>query len=62
MSVSEVFGSMGIVGLSVMVCLLGLSVYSFSVILGKYRRFRAAAFIQTGFNHNTFSRNIRRCF
>lgn len=43
MSFSEIFGSMGIVGLSVMVCLLGLSVYSFSVILDKYRRFRAAA-------------------
>ena len=42
MSVSEILGSMGVVGFAVMICLLGLSVYSISVIVGKYRRFRAA--------------------
>jgi biopolymer transport protein ExbB/biopolymer transport protein TolQ len=36
-------GSMGIVGLSVMLCLVALSVYSVTVILDKYRRFRAAS-------------------
>jgi biopolymer transport protein ExbB/biopolymer transport protein TolQ len=36
-------GSIGFVGLSVMVCLLGLSIYSLSLILDKYRRFRAAS-------------------
>jgi biopolymer transport protein ExbB/biopolymer transport protein TolQ len=43
MSISQIFGSMGVVGLTVMVCLIGLSVYSVTVILDKYRRFRAAA-------------------
>ena len=42
MSFSEIFGSMGIVGLSVMLCLLGLSIYSVTVIFDKFRRFRAA--------------------
>ena len=40
MNVSEMLGSMGIVGMAVMVCLLVLSIYSVSVILGKYRRFK----------------------
>ena len=43
MNVSELFGSMGIVGLTVMACLVALSIYSVTVILDKYRRFRAAA-------------------
>ncbi len=43
MSLSEMFGSMGVFGLSVMVCLVGLSIYSVSVIADKYRRFRAAS-------------------
>jgi len=43
MNIGEMFGSMGLVGLSVMVCLVGLSIYSGTVILDKARRFRAAA-------------------
>ncbi len=43
MNFGEMLGSMGIVGLAVMVCLLGLSLYSVTVILDKFRRFRAAA-------------------
>jgi biopolymer transport protein ExbB/biopolymer transport protein TolQ len=43
MNIQEMFGSMGLVGLSVMVCLIGLSIYSVAVTLDKLRRFRAAA-------------------
>jgi biopolymer transport protein ExbB/biopolymer transport protein TolQ len=43
MNVAEMFGSMGIVGLTVMVCLVALSVYSVTVIFDKFRRFRASA-------------------
>lgn len=43
MSVNEILGSMGVVGFAVMICLLGLSVYSISTIVGKYRRFKASA-------------------
>lgn len=42
MNFSDMMGSIGFVGLSVMICLLGLSIYSVAVILDKYRRFRAA--------------------
>jgi biopolymer transport protein ExbB/biopolymer transport protein TolQ len=43
MSIAELFGSMGVIGLCVMVCLVALSVYSVAVIFDKFRRFRAAA-------------------
>lgn len=43
MSISEMFASMGIVGLAVVVCLVALSIYSVTVILDKVRRFRAAS-------------------
>ncbi len=43
MNVREMFGSMGIVGLTVMVCLVSLSVYSVAVTLDKLRRFRTAS-------------------
>lgn len=43
MNVAQMFGSMGIVGLGVVVCLLVLSLYSVTVILDRFRRFRAAA-------------------
>lgn len=43
MNFNEILGSMGIVGLGVMLSLLSLSVYSVAVILGKYRRFRVAS-------------------
>jgi len=43
MNVVEMFGSMGFIGLSVVVCLVALSVYSVAVIFDKFRRFRAAA-------------------
>jgi biopolymer transport protein ExbB/biopolymer transport protein TolQ len=49
MSFSEMFGSIGVVGMGVLGCLLALSVYSLSVILDKYRRFRAAASQSTEF-------------
>ncbi len=43
MSFHEMIGSMGIIGMAVMVCLLVLSVYSVTVILDKFRRFRASS-------------------
>jgi len=43
MNFQEMFGSMGLVGLCVMGCLLALSIYTVTVILDKYRRFRAAS-------------------
>jgi len=43
MKIAEIFGSMGLVGLCVMGCLLGLSIYAVSVIIDKYRRFRSAS-------------------
>ena len=43
MNISEMFASMGIVGLAVVACLVALSVYSVTVILDKFRRFRAAS-------------------
>jgi len=49
MSFTEMFGSIGLVGMGVLGCLLALSVYSLSVILDKYRRFRAAASQSTEF-------------
>ena len=42
MNVANMLGSIGFVGMCVMGFLLGLSIYSVSVILDKYRRFRAA--------------------
>ena len=42
MNFGEMLGSIGFVGLLVMGCLLGLSIYSVAVILDKFRRFRAA--------------------
>jgi len=56
MNVREMFGSMGIVGLTVMVCLIALSVYSVAVTLDKFRRFRAAS------RHSeAFLETFRRC-
>ena len=43
MSVSDMFAQMGFVGICVMGFLLALSIYSVSVILDKFRRFRAAS-------------------
>jgi len=43
MNFSELLGNVGIIGLGVMGCLLGLSIYSVGVIFDKYRRFRAAS-------------------
>ena len=43
MGFTEILGSMGIVGMGVMVALLLLSVYSVTLIFDKMRRFRAAA-------------------
>ena len=43
MNFTEMMSGIGIVGLSVMICLLGLSIYSLSVILDKFRRYRAAS-------------------
>jgi biopolymer transport protein ExbB/biopolymer transport protein TolQ len=43
MNVSEMLGSIGLVGVCVMACLLVLSVYSVSVMVDKFRRFRAAS-------------------
>jgi biopolymer transport protein ExbB/biopolymer transport protein TolQ len=43
MSFAEIFGGIGIVGACVLGCLLALSVYSVSVMIDRYRRFRAAA-------------------
>jgi len=42
MNLAQMFGSMGIVGLAVMLCLIASSVYSVAVTLDKLRRFRAA--------------------
>ena len=42
MNVADMLGSIGFVGMCVMGFLLALSIYSVSVILDKYRRFRAA--------------------
>ena len=42
MNVANMLGSIGFVGMCVMGFLLALSIYSVSVILDKYRRFRAA--------------------
>jgi biopolymer transport protein ExbB/TolQ len=42
MNVALVLNEMGFVGLAVMCCLLGLSLYSISVIVDRHRRFRAA--------------------
>jgi len=42
MNVANMLGSVGFIGLCVMGFLLALSIYSGSVILDKYRRFRAA--------------------
>jgi len=43
MNVANMLGSVGFVGMCVMGFLLALSIYSVSVILDKYRRFRAAS-------------------
>jgi len=43
MNVANMLGSIGFVGMCVMGFLLALSIYSVSVILDKYRRFRAAS-------------------
>ena len=43
MDFANLVSNMGVVGFAVMGCLLFLSVYSGSVILAKYRRFKAAA-------------------
>ena len=43
MSVANMLGSIGFVGMCVMGFLLALSIYSASVILDKFRRFRAAS-------------------
>ena len=43
MNVSDMFAQMGFVGICVMGFLLALSIYSVSVILDKFRRFRAAS-------------------
>jgi len=43
MNIADMLGSIGFVGMAVIGCLLGLSIYSVSVILDKYRRFRAAS-------------------
>jgi biopolymer transport protein ExbB/biopolymer transport protein TolQ len=43
MKIAEIFGSMGFVGLCVMGCLLALSIYAVSVIVDRFRRFRAAS-------------------
>lgn len=58
MNFAEMFGSMGLVGLTVMVCLVALSVYSVTVILDKFRRFRAASHQSTMFLP-TFGRYLR---
>jgi len=42
MSIQEMLGSMGFVGMVVMGCLLALSIYSLSVIVDRYRSFRVA--------------------
>jgi biopolymer transport protein ExbB/TolQ len=42
MSIAEMFGSIGLVGMIVLACLLLLSIYSMTLILDKFRRFRAA--------------------
>lgn len=43
MNLGEMFSGMGLIGMAVMACLLALSIYSVSVIVTKYRRFRAAS-------------------
>lgn len=43
MNFSDMLGSMGTVGMAVMLCLLALSVYSVGVIIDKFRRFRSAS-------------------
>ncbi len=43
MSITEMFGSIGLVGMIVLACLLMLSIYSMSLIFEKYRRFRTAS-------------------
>jgi biopolymer transport protein ExbB/biopolymer transport protein TolQ len=43
MNIADMLGSIGFVGMCVMGFLLALSIYSVSVILDKYRRFRAAS-------------------
>ena len=42
MNFAEIFAAMGVVGWAVMGTLLGLSIYSVSVILDRFRRYRAA--------------------
>lgn len=42
MNLQELFSGFGIVGMAVILCLLGLSIYSISVSIAKFRRFRAA--------------------
>jgi len=43
MSLTVMFGEMGLIGVGVMGCLVALSIYSMSVIFEKYRRFRSAS-------------------
>jgi biopolymer transport protein ExbB/biopolymer transport protein TolQ len=49
MNIANLLGSVGFVGMCVMGFLLALSIYSVSVILDKYRRFRAATSQSTAF-------------
>lgn len=42
MTASEMLRDMGPIGMGVMLCLLGLSIYSIAMIFDKFRRFRAA--------------------
>jgi biopolymer transport protein ExbB/TolQ len=42
MDIGNMLGSMGVIGIAVMACLVALSIYSISLILTKFRRFKAA--------------------
>jgi biopolymer transport protein ExbB len=43
MTITELFGNVGVFGLAVMICLAALSIYSVGLILDKHRRFRLAS-------------------
>lgn len=58
MNLTEMLGSMGLVGMLVMACLLALSVYSLGVILDTLRRYRAASRESSDFLP-AFARSLR---
>lgn len=58
MNLTDMFSSIGFVGLAVLGCLLMLSIYSITVIVDKYRRFNAAIKQSVVFG-SEFGRHLR---